>query len=76
MDFSSTLRPNEVVIWNAAIQRQRENEAARPAPRLVEETRPRMCRKPDPCAGSGPFRIRDPQAEQLIHSLRQKWGLP
>lgn len=75
MDFSSqTLRPGEVVIWSAELEKQQHDRAIRPAPPIKEEHKPRMCREKVRKADTdvGEFRVSNPDA---VRRLRQKWGL-
>jgi hypothetical protein len=74
MDFSSSLRPGEKVIWSAAIEKQQRDAAIKPAP-VIAESKPRMCRElhvRDECRNIGEFHVNN---QHVIRALRQKWGL-
>jgi hypothetical protein len=84
MDFSSQLLRGEKVVWSAEIEKRRHDSEVRPAPPVSAE--PMMAgeknkhhRSPrrsnlerDTCADVGHFRLAD---EQVIRSLRRKWGI-
>ena len=74
MDFESSLRPGERIVWNGVLEKQQHDKAIRPAPPIKEEPKPRMCRekvrKAD--ADVGEFHVSNPDA---VRRLRQKWGL-
>jgi hypothetical protein len=72
MDFSfQALRRGEVVIWSGALEKQRHDSAVKPAP-PIKESKPRMCGTRDESADVGEFKLSD---EQVIRSLRTKWGI-
>jgi hypothetical protein len=71
MDFESSLRPGEKVIWSAAIEKREHDAATKPAP-PIRESKPRMCGTRDECADVGAFRFSD---EQVVKRLREKWGV-
>jgi hypothetical protein len=71
MDFSSQLLRGEKVVWSAALEKAAHDAAIRPAP-PIKESKPRMCGTRDECADPGAFKISD---EQVIRSLREKWGI-
>lgn len=72
MNFSSQLRPGEVVVWNAEIEKRQHDAAIKPAPPISEESKPRMICQRDECADVGEFHVRDRQA---IRAIRTKWGI-
>ena len=70
MDFSSQLLRGEKVVWSAALEKAAHDATIRPAP-PIKESKPRMCQSSE-CADPGAFKISD---EQVIRSLRTKWGI-
>jgi hypothetical protein len=74
MDFSfQRLRPNERVIWSGELEKRQHDAMTKPAPAIREESKPRTCRTRNQCADVGEFHVSD---EQVIKSLRTKWGIP
>ena len=73
MDFSSSLRPGEKIVWSGTLEKQAHDMTIKPAPVLAEESRPRMLgdnvRKEDADTVS-------PLVEhRIVRAIRGKWGI-
>jgi hypothetical protein len=71
MDFSSSLRPGEKIVWSGTLEKQAHDMTIKPAPVLAEESRPRMfgVRKEDADSIS-------PLVEhRIVRAIRGKWGI-
>jgi hypothetical protein len=70
MNFESSLRPGEKVVWSAQLEKAAHDATIRPAP-PVTESKPRMCGTQDG-ADVGAFKVSD---ERIARALREKWGV-